>query len=133
MVSFEGKNRTVVIGGPRVGKTTLAASLACELGIVARSTDSIIGIVSYDDAPREVATWFTEFGPWLVEGVTAVRALRLWLQEHDEGVPCERVFWSDAPKVEQTRGQRTMAKGCGTVWSQIESELLARGVSVQRF
>lgn len=121
--------RTVIVRGPRVGKTTLSAVLARQVDVIARHTDDLIGST---DAESAVVRWLSSPGPWVIEGVTAVRTLRRWLREN-EGAPCEQVFWSDRPKVEQTRGQRTMAKGCATVWSQIHEQIVERGVIVQRF
>jgi len=125
--------RTVVAGGPRVGKTTLSETLATQVGTVARHSDDLIGTVSFADAADAIVEWMALPGPWVIEGVTAVRALRRWLDTNDEGVPCERVFWSTTPKVERTSGQERMAKGIETVWAQIEERLTSRGVCVQRF
>lgn len=126
-------HRIAIAGGPRTGKTTLAAFLAPLHGITARSTDELVGEVPYADAAKQVAGWLDSLSPYVIEGVTVVRALRAWLRAHEKGAPCDVVYWSDTPKTEQTPGQATMAKGCATVWAQIEAELRARGVVVQRF
>jgi hypothetical protein len=124
---------TAIAGGPRTGKTTLGRALAQALGVSLRSTDSLIETVSFADAPRSVAQWIAEPGPWIIEGVQVARALRHWLRDNAEGIPCERVFWSESPKAEQSHGQVIMAKGIRTVWTQIFEELQTRGVVVQRF
>lgn len=126
-------HRTLIAGGPRVGKTTLAAALAREVGVVSRHTDDLVGAVAYAEAHKRVAEWISPLGPWVIEGVTVVRALRLWLRDNPTGIPAERVFWSTAAKVDRTTGQARMAKGIATVWGQIEPELLARGVVIQTF
>ena len=122
--------RTIICGGPRVGKTTLATALAVDADPL--HTDSLVGTCDEAEAVRRTVAWISLPGPWVVEGCTAVRALRAWLAEND-GAPAERVFWSDDPKVSQTPGQARMAKGCATVWAQVENELRERGVAVQRF
>jgi hypothetical protein len=128
-------HRTIVAGAPRCGKTTLASALARECGVIARSTDELVGTVSFQAAGEHVAAWLSPLGPWVIEGCAAVRALRYWLSEHasDDLIPCERIFWSTNPKTEQTAGQARLGTGIATVWAQIESRLLARGVAIQRF
>jgi hypothetical protein len=128
-------HRTVVAGGPRVGKTTLAEALAREVGCVPRSTDELVGTVSFQAAGEQVASWLSPLGPWVIEGCAVVRALRYWLAEHqaDDLLPCERIFWSTQAKAAQSPGQLRMAKGIETVWGQIESRLTTRGVLVLRY
>lgn len=126
-------HRTIIVGGPRTGKTTLSAVLAREVGVVARHTDDLVGHVAFDRAHFTVARWMRSIGPWVIEGCATARALRHWLALHDDGRPVERVFWSSVPKVPQTRGQARMAKGIETVWSQIENDLRARGVTIVHF
>lgn len=123
-------HRTVVLGGPRVGKTTLSRSLAADYGVAALHTDDLIGS---SDPEATILGWMAQRGPWVIEGVTAVRALRTWLRAHSAGLPCDRAFWSESPKVDQTTGQARMAKGCRTVWQQVESELRDRGATIQLF
>jgi hypothetical protein len=125
--------RFLIAGGPRVGKTTLSQCLAGGLGIQPRKTDELIGTYDFAEAHPHVAAWFDVPGPWVIEGVTVPRALRHWLATHADGVPCDQVFWSDFQKAERTPAQQNMAKGCRTVWMQVEDELRRRGVNVQRF
>lgn len=127
-------HKTLVAGGPRVGKTFISARLSTESGIMARSTDELIDQgVKFQDAPPVVAKWLDDPGPWLIEGVHAIRALRIWLASNKEGLPFDRLFWSESAKVTRTSGQESCAKGCNTVWQQIEKDLEARGALVQRF
>ena len=125
--------RVLIAGGPRVGKTTMSQVLAGGLGIKPRKTDELIGHYDFSEAHTPVAEWFDAPGPWVIEGVVVPRALRHWLATHSIGAPCDQVFWSDFQKAERTPAQQTMAKGCLTVWKQVEEELLQRGVTVQRF
>lgn len=120
--------RLVIAGVPRAGKTTMANSYVRP---IARHTDDLIGSRPWSEVSVEVATWFDAPGPWIVEGVAAVRALRKWLRTHDTGAPCDRVIWFDVPRVAPLPGQLVMAKGCRTVWHEIRAELVARGVHVE--
>jgi hypothetical protein len=121
--------RVVIAGGPRVGKTTLAASLAAEKGIeLVQNTDQLVGVLEWSEASAEVATWFDKPGPWIVEGVATVRALRKWFAAHDEGTPCDLVIWLDQPREELSKGQAAMAKGCAKILAEIVGELVKRGV-----
>lgn len=120
--------RIVIAGGPHVGKST-AADL---LGLPVRRTDDIIGM-GWSEASAEAATWFDAPGPWVVEGVATPRALRKWLAAHPHGKPCDRVYWLTTVRAPLTKpGQAAMAKGCATVWVEIEPELRRRGVEILR-
>jgi uridine kinase len=122
--------RIVIAGGARCGKTTLAAHVLDtwpEIGAV-RHTDDLLGKADWSEASEEVATWMARPGPWLIEGVSAVRALRKALQRLPDQKPCELVFYLDRPLVDLTKGQATMNKGVSTVFEEIRAELLHRKV-----
>lgn len=119
--------RIAIAGGPRCGKTTLAATLGAEL---VRCSDDV-ATLGWSEASAEVATWFDAPGPWVIEGVALARALRKWLATNPEGAPCDVVHLLNKPYVELTPGQATMAKGCITVWTGIEAELRRRGVRIE--
>ena len=127
-------HRTLIAGGPRVGKTTISLRLAAESGLIARGTDELIAQgVKFLDGPAVVAGWLDVPSHWIVEGVHTTRALRIWLAEHDEGLPFDRIFWGQDPKVTRTKWQESCAKGINTVWQQIETQLIERGAVIQRF
>jgi len=117
--------RIVIVGGPRTGKTTLAATL----GLPARHTDDVMRL-GWSAASAEVATWFGAPGPWVVEGVATARALRKWLAAHAAGRPCDRVILLWRPAVDVTPRQSVMARGVRTVWREIAPEVVVRGVEV---
>lgn len=119
-------SRIVVAGGPRTGKTTYAGTLTPH----PLHTDVLVGTVPWSGASEEVAEWFDRPGPWVVEGVAAVRALRKWLAAHPTGKPCDSVRWLAEPKVSRDRGQETMAKGCETIWAEVLPLLRKRGVTI---
>lgn len=119
--------RIVIVGGPRTGKSTLAARFS---HIAKRnSTDETIGM-DWSQSSHEVSKWFEQTGPWLIEGVATARALRKWLQRHNMDKPCDRIVVLTSPRVAQTTGQATMSKGIETVWKQIEQELRLRGCEI---
>lgn len=118
--------RIAIAGGPRCGKTTLAATMG-----EARHTDDLIGQLDWSAASTEVSTWLNEPGPWIIEGVALPRALRKWLLANPEGKPCDVVHWLIAPHEELTSRQLGMLRGCETVWGEIEGELRRRGVDVR--
>jgi hypothetical protein len=127
-------HRTLVCGGPRVGKSFLSARLGLESGIYVRGTDELIAQgVKFQDGPAVVAEWLGAPSHWIVEGVHTTRALRIWLNEHDDGLPFDRIFWGQDPKVERNKWQESCAKGINTVWQQIETKLIERGAVIQRF
>lgn len=130
--------RIVICGGPRVGKTRLSerlAGAACK----ARHTDDLIGALHPEDkaadwsaCSAEVVKWFAEPGPWVIEGVAAVRALRKWL-EANHGAPCDAVYWSSQPLQPLTKGQSAMLRGCESIWAPVRQELTMRGVPIHYF
>lgn len=126
-------SRIVIAGGPRVGKTTLGTQLGKNLAIEVRHTDDLIATHEWSLASSEVALWFDAPGPWIIEGVSAVRALRKWLMIRERGTPCDRICVSFDAVVPINIGQAAMMKGCMTVWNEIKDQLAVRGVSVAYF
>lgn len=124
--------RLLITGGPRTGKTTRASDEARARGCIARHTDDLIASHGWSEASEEVATWFDAPGPWIIEGVTVPRALRKWLRAHPEGAPCDRILVLRVPHAFLSPGQAAMAKGVATVWDEVEDELAARGVAIER-
>lgn len=119
--------RLCIIGGPRVGKTTLASSMENVL-----HTDDLVGQLEWSAASELVATdWLERPGPWVIEGVAVARGLRKWLAANAQGMPCDRVLELTKPLVELSKGQAAMAKGHETVWQEVRPLLIARGVVVQ--
>ncbi len=123
-----GFGNTVIAGGPKAGKTTLAASYDAG-DIDVRHTDDLIETHEWSGASATVAEWFNDAGPWIVEGVAVPRALRKWMAANS-GKPCDTAIWMPHAKAERTPGQAAMAKGCQTVWDSIKAELEARGVTI---
>lgn len=133
-----GAQRVVLAGGPRTGKSTLAETIGALFGGKLYATDDLIGSHDWSAASAECARWMAETpGPWIVEGVAAVRGLRKWLEANPTGRPCDLVIWMSVPVVGRSPGQETMAKGCTTIWTGkpgspgVLTRLLDRGVMVE--
>ncbi len=120
--------RVVIVGGPSTGKSTLAHRLTAPERV--RCTDELVGVLEWSEASAEVARWFDEPGPYVIEGVATARALRKWLRAH----PTERlevtVVLLNKPFAQRAKGQDAMAKGVATVWNEIAPEVLQRGARV---
>lgn len=114
------EGRVVIIGGPKTGKTTLAAAMGG-----GRSTDEVIDDLDWSEASEEIATWLNEPGPWLIEGVAVPRALRKWRESHpDEPAPVDHVIHLQRRYEELSPETDTMAKGVETVLDEILPWLL---------
>lgn len=122
--------RILIAGGPRTGKSFAADYLSNTLGLDVQHTDDLIRRVARDRMQDVVADWITEPGPWCIEGVTIIRALRKWLARNPDGSPADILFYGATARVMQNDGQRTMHKGIDTVWRQICADVIARGVRV---
>lgn len=118
---------TVIVGGPKTGKTTRAIAGGGEI----IHTDHFTTAGDFSAQSAKAAEHLGTPGEWTMEGVTAVRALRKWLQAHPDGKPCDRVVWLDQPRAQLSPGQQSLAKGCATVWRAIAPELRRRGVVVE--
>lgn len=123
--------RIIIAGGPRTGKTTLAAKLANDLAIPHNlTTDSAMNL-GWSEASAEAAKWIDWPAPWIIEGVATVRALRKWLGANPEGKPCDVLYFLETPHVDLTPGQISMGKGVMTVFREIYEELRERGVEMR--
>lgn len=126
-------NRIAIVGGPRVGKTTLSEELGMKLGVDPLHTDDLIDTHAWSDASTAVAAWFDRPGPWVIEGVAVVRALRKWLEAHPEGLPVDALYFSATPRVQLTVQQAVMSRGHNTVWLAVRGELARRGLPITTF
>lgn len=125
----------LIIGPPRSGKSTYARRLR-EEGIPTFCTDpqphvkepepdvTYAPALDWSACSQYVADhWIDRPGPWCIEGVGSVRALRKFLVRpnadkalHDVAVI---VFERQLPEHVTKPGQSIMAKSVATVWSQI--------------
>lgn len=138
--------RIVILGGPRTGKTTLAGEIWRKAvaawvaehgpivdleGPVLMHTDDVMHL-GWSEASEAASKWFDTSGPWIIEGVAAVRALRKWHAQHAfQPPPVDRVIFLAKTFEEPTPGQRVMAKGVETMLGDIEGWLLNHGVRIE--
>jgi len=118
--------RIVICGGPRTGKTTMAARMSLGATADVRHSDDLIATHDWSAASQHIADeWLDDrHGPWIIEGVAMSRALRKWREAHPyDEVPVDRVIRLVTPLVALSKGQETMAKGEERVWSEIEGWL----------
>ena len=128
--------RIIIIGGPRTGKTQLAKKLSQELGIptiLCTDPQSLGGdapshaeLTNRDErwsaVSEDVSHWFDRTGPWIIEGVAAIRALRKYRKTNPGSPPpCDKLLVLSIPKVPQTKAQHTLAVGIHTVLAGIAS------------
>jgi hypothetical protein len=130
--------RVVIAGGPRRGKSTIAEKLVAT-GVTHHHGEELVDRPEWAGMTREekwsagselAATWLNEPGPFVCENVAMGRAPRKWLKQNPTGKPADVVVHLSEPVDETIPGQETMAAGCETVWKQIRSELVMRGVRV---
>ncbi len=119
--------RIVITGGPRTGKTTLALSDAYSCPV--RHTDDVAHL-PWSDQSDAVSYWFDSPGPWVIEGVAAVRALRKWLERNHRGKPCDVVVFLTRSRKRLKVGQASMSEGVRGVWEEIRMVLVHRGVKI---
>ncbi len=121
--------RIVIGGGPRSGKTQLSARLEA-IGLAVHHTDILRDTHRWGDDSAEVAHWMLEPGPWIIEGVTAVRAVRKFMRWHPGRKPCDLFVWANTAVEPRTKKQEEMAKGCATIYEGIRGLLADRGVQL---
>lgn len=128
--------RVAIIGGPGCGKSTLAQAHARKLGCLVLCTDTLeqaqkTGRASTQNvlyAPSSLngqwsplslwvsQSWLNRPGPWVVEGVALIRALRKWHEAHPEELPpCDVVYWCREPLIELEPGAHSMLSGHDTI------------------
>jgi len=117
--------RTVIVGGPKCGKTTRAVAMGGDI----ISTDGFASAGDFSAQSEAAAKHLGGDGDWVLEGVTAVRALRKWLRTHD-GKPCDVVVNLTTAYQPLSPGQQALGKGCQTVLREITPELRKRGVEL---
>ena len=122
-----GAPRVIVCGGPRCGKTAVAARASERYRRPLLFGDALIGLLPWSEASLEVSRWFDIDGEWIIEGVVCVRALRKWLAGNP-GVPLPaQVLRLTVGVHDRSDAQTGMAKGEASVWQEIEPALLRMG------
>jgi SPP1 gp7 family putative phage head morphogenesis protein len=127
-MTAEDPMKIIITGGPRTGKTTLAKRYHDQYGVPVLRTDDLILRTSWSECSQVASEWMEEPGPWIVEGVAAVRGLRKWMERNKGGGLI--VAYLDDPVVPQTEGQRAMHRATRSIWDSIRAEVKARGIPI---
>lgn len=112
--------RIIIAGGPKTGKTQLAAKLVRQVGAQKpMCTDTLIKNHDWETISDRVSEWFDLSAPWVVEGVITPHALEKWFVRNPIGKPADVVLWLPEVRAPQTPRQASMTKGCFTVWQRV--------------
>lgn len=122
--------RIIILGGPRVGKTTLSKLLKDELQISTLRHSDDIKHLGWSEASAEASKWFSGDGEWICEGVQMARALRKWLLDNPDAKLDVDILILHRPFEALIKGQESMTKGVFTVFREIEAELKRRGARI---
>ena len=122
--------RIAITGGPKTGKSTMARRLAASTGLTVTSTDDFADL-GWSEASQAVADHVGKGEAGILEGVAVPRALRKAMAARPGVKPIDKLIVLQAPHVERTTGQITMAKGVHTVLDEILSDLRALGVAIE--
>lgn len=141
--------RTIILGGPSRGKSTLAESYKAQ-GVPVYCGDPA-STVLYQKAgttylPEGLAfagdggggdwvarNWFRMPGPWVCEGHVMARALRRWLSLGQVGYPADRIIVLDCPPHRYTgEGRERMHRSVIKVWREVERFFPPSMVEVRR-
>lgn len=115
----EGLNmRTLIIGVPRAGKTTMARKISEDNLITMLNTDSLINNHEWSALSDKVCEWLQFDGNWVIEGCAGVRGLRKFLKAGHKVDFEIRVL--DKPYVEQTGKQKAYGAACLSIWKECQ-------------
>ncbi len=128
--------RIAIVGGPRTGKTTLAAKLSRDTGLPLIATDDYKDM-GWSEASAHVAGLIAKNEPAIIEGVAVSRALRKALDARPEERPIDKLIvvepsrrWHEKHSP-QSDGQKAMGKGVHTVLDEILPDLRRLGVQIE--
>ena len=108
--------RVVVMGWPKSGKSAYASVIGSQLGLRPRATDELKDL-PWSRQSEVVCEWLDEDGPWIIEGVVVVRALRKWKERNPgEAPPVDEIIVMPKPALQDlTEPQIIMGKGHDTI------------------
>ena len=119
--------KTIILGGPRTGKTTRAQQSRRPV----RSLDALKDL-PWSAQSAEGMRWISQGPDCVIEGTAGERVLRKWLDQHP-GQPLRdvEIVRLTRPVAPQTPGQQAMQKGQDTIWAGIKDELVRRGARLR--
>lgn len=122
--------RTIITGWPRAGKTVLAKETHQRHPGPLWHTDDLER-QPWAAQATAVASWIERPGPFLIEGVSALRGLRKWHQQHPgEPPPIDRLWFLRLPdrlRRGLPSGQRGMGSGLETILTGLLNDWPALG------
>jgi len=128
--------RTIIIGPPKTGKTTLATQ-AAKVGLLVPvyHTDDLIPGHTWaeqGDLAFHALCGMNNANPdgFVFEGVLAVRALSRWLKTRRDS-PCDQLLVLTVPRVAQTPEQQRLGKAILTMFQPLIPGLRALGVEIE--
>lgn len=136
IASLGDASRVIICGGPNHGKSTLASLIADRYGLELKRTDSLLAggnDLHWSEQSLYVSRWFDQQGQWVIEGTTATRALRKWLDRNPRTVLQATVIYLRDAVADQDPKQHAMSKGDWTVWNEVKAKLARHGVKVLEF
>lgn len=113
-------DRIAIAGGPKTGKTTLAAAVTDRPVI---HTDDHKGMQWSELPPTILALPDLMLERWVIEGVQVGRCLR-------KGLKPDLVLWLDGAWEQLSPGLRSMEKGCETIFKDWLRNYRPEGVDV---
>lgn len=117
--------RVVITGVARSGKTHRARQLSAK----ARGSDELL-LLPKSDQSEEASRWLDQPGPWVLEGVMMLYALRRWLERNPKGKPADRVEFLNEFRLFPRPGHTRQAGEIRRAWPAVRNALRARGVPV---
>lgn len=122
--------RVLITGGPGAGKSTASERMGTKSGFPVLHTDDL-NPLPWSEQSTVAMRWLDRPGSWIIEGCTAVRALRKWLKANNTGLPFDIVYWHAKSQEKLEEGAERLRKGCRTVWDEIQPELVKRGADIR--
>jgi hypothetical protein len=123
-------DRVLVIGGPKVGKTTLGMAIGKRLCIPVMHCDSLIDFFDWSGVSKEIADSWMCREQWIIEGCAGIRALRKRLIAFPTEKPCELIVYVHEPFLPLSKGQASLNKGVGSVWNDIKPLVEALDIKI---
>jgi hypothetical protein len=126
--------RVLIIGGPGCGKSTFASNMGVPhycgdpRSLVKRTLPNVNYLpegLDWSFSSTYIAkNWFPLNGPWVIEGVSVVRALRKWAEVMPNTNPADKIIYFINPHLsfQRSTGQDSMEKAIATVWSDISNK-----------
>lgn len=114
--------RTLIVGPPNSGKTTLALKTAAMETPDSRPvyhTDDVMHL-DWSESSKAVSEWMDRPGPWIIEGCTVARALRKWINLHPrQPLPVDEIIYLRESHLPLTTEQNTMWRGMQSIMNAI--------------